>query len=369
MTRGAIAALIAAVAILATGRILGIAEFVGLGIGWILLLAIAFVWTRVRKDAHHCHRRINPGTVYVNEDFEIQVTVTNPTRRATGLVQLIDPVVQPGQDALHASLGIPPLAPGEQWTNSFSLRANVRGPMRIGPMTATSTDPCGLIRRTRQIVAPTEVLVLPMIEQVSAPWFWVGESERVGAARPTLSGTEFVSLREYISGDDPRKVHWPSSAKLDSLVVKIDESPLDRFCVAVLDDRSSVHDASSFERAISACASVLVAAKNDGMQLQLMTSSGFRSGGGSTNTQLTPALHHLARIDLQSTTDVVVFTERQPVVLFTTSRGCASFQDVPTGSKFVVFGTPPAAWQAPMDVDVIEVSASHSFARAWGEHQ
>ncbi|MGI9641637.1 MAG: DUF58 domain-containing protein, partial [Acidimicrobiia bacterium] len=71
-------------------------------------------------------------------------------------------------------------------------------------------------------------------------------------------GEDFFTLREYHQGDDLRKVHWPSSAKRDELMIKQLEMPWQSRAFIVLDPRVEPHEsAESFEQAVRGAASTL----------------------------------------------------------------------------------------------------------------
>ena len=68
---------------------------------------------------------------------------------------------------------------------------------------------------------------------------------------------EFASLREYVSGDDFRRIHWPSTARLGTPVVRQFDVPWQRRTTVLVDLRAAAHDDRSFERAVTAAASVV----------------------------------------------------------------------------------------------------------------
>ena len=59
------------------------------------------------------------------------------------------------------------------------------------------------------------------------------------------SGDEFYSLRPYVVGDDLRRVHWPSTARRDELIVRQDERHWQGRTTVLLDVRRAVHTPTS----------------------------------------------------------------------------------------------------------------------------
>ena len=64
------------------------------------------------------------------------------------------------------------------------------------------------------------------------------------------TGSEFHALREYVPGDDLRRINWKASARSDDLMVR--ETALEgvRRCTVVLDTSAAEYDVDAFERAV-----------------------------------------------------------------------------------------------------------------------
>src|SRR5438270_830794 len=73
------------------------------------------------------------------------------------------------------------------------------------------------------------------------------------------SGDEFYALRAYEVGDDLRRVHWPSTARRDDLMIRQHEMPWQGRATVLLDVRQGAHTEQSLEQAVSATASLLTA--------------------------------------------------------------------------------------------------------------
>jgi hypothetical protein len=94
----------------------------------------------------------------------------------------------------------------------------------------------------------------------------------------------FDSLREYVVGDELRRVHWRSSAKVGELMVREQLDTSEPTIVVLLDDRASAHPevrdgtAASFEDACEAAASVVAAAVREDIPVMLHLVSGLTTG-------------------------------------------------------------------------------------------
>ena len=84
-----------------------------------------------------------------------------------------------------------------------------------------------------------------------------------------LSG--FVSLREYVPGDDPRLIHWPTTARVGTLMVREHVEVRRPEFTVVLDTAAHVATADDFEEMVDVAASIAVHALRDGLDVVVRT--------------------------------------------------------------------------------------------------
>ena len=99
-----------------------------------------------------------------------------------------------------------------------------RGVYRLGTLTIGTDFPFGLFRKERDVMLPDELVIWPRTDRaVRAHSAGAGQQIRreasVAGAAPGARG-EYRGLREYRPGDDPRDIHWRSSARLNVPVVR-----------------------------------------------------------------------------------------------------------------------------------------------------
>ena len=146
----------------------------------------------------------------------------------------------------------------------YQIRSEIRGRFDIGPMRVTVADPFGLVELNRAFQSTVPFTVTPRVVPLpSTPL--TGNATSSGDSRPRafLGGSaEDVTVREYRRGDELRRVHWRSSARLGELMVRREEQPWQARATVFLDNRRSVHRGqgagSSFEHAVVVAASVAV---------------------------------------------------------------------------------------------------------------
>ena len=154
-----------------------------------------------------------------------------------------------------------------------------RGRQEVGPTDLSYADPFALIVRRVADATPSTTTVIP--RTVATP-----PMIRSRGAGDSLEGVRaghehFHTLREYSFGDEPRTIHWRSSARAGTLLVKVSVDPADEQTLIVLDlDRAAysppsalfdAQDAALFEDAVDLAHSLAVAAAGPGLVSHVMT--------------------------------------------------------------------------------------------------
>lgn len=257
---------------------------VGLGASWPPLLAIgaglvvlsvgalAYV---LRSPQLDLERAVEPPRVEKRRPAIAVIRATNLSHRTLAPVPIEQRL---GSTVYRAEL--PRLRKGEQGLRTYRLPTSRRGTYEIGPVEVPRADPFGLSRRAKALGEPQLISVHP----------------RVLALRPIASGTSrnlegpssdmspqgsvtFHRLREYVIGDDLRKVHWASTARLGKLVVRHYVDTAQPYTVVLVDLRPEVYSPDSFEEAIDVAASVVTSMSLGDAPVQLRTTTGERVGG------------------------------------------------------------------------------------------
>ncbi|WP_062384723.1 DUF58 domain-containing protein [Demequina iriomotensis] len=142
-----------------------------------------------------------------------------------------------------------------------------RGRWSLGPALARATDPFGLAWADRAIGEAHQVAVWPaVIDLAASAGELMGIADRAHAGARTPAADD-VSLRDYRDGDDLRRVHWASSARRGTLVVRSEEQQGRTAATVLLGLPASP---SGLEWAITAAASVALSVVEAGHPVRLI---------------------------------------------------------------------------------------------------
>jgi uncharacterized protein (DUF58 family) len=84
----------------------------------------------------------------------------------------------------------------------------------------------------------------------------------------------FHTLREYVLGDDIRRVHWKTTARTGTLMVREHVDTSQPSTVVVLDTRRDRYTGDGFEDAVDVAASVVAASQRKGFPIRFVTTAG-----------------------------------------------------------------------------------------------
>ena len=279
--------------LLAAARLLGIGELYVLGAVMLGLLGVAAAYVRATRLDIHVDRVVHPARVHAGQLSRVEVKVRNLRPKDTPVLRLRDAVT----GTAGAELLVPPLDYGAASVASYRLPTERRGIVQVGPLQVVVGDPFGLVQASVEAAPRVDVTVLPKVDEVRPVPFTTGHDPLAGVQHPHALGRvgdDFYALRAYVVGDDLRRIHWPSTARHDELLVRQQEQPWQGRTTVVLDVRRAAHDSNSLEAAVSAAASIVSANSARRDLVRLATTDGADSGFGSGTPHLHALLEHLA---------------------------------------------------------------------------
>lgn len=281
------------------GRFFGLAELYALGsVAALLLVGSALLVGATRLDLQ-IGRSVHPGRIHVGTPTRVELALRNKRAVRTPVLQLREPV----SGTRGADLLVSPLGRGERTVAAYRLPTERRGLVHIGPLSVVIGDPFGLTQISTVAAPRSDVTIYPHVDRIDPLPYTTGHDPLAGARQPNSlgrSGDDFYALRPYAMGDDLRRIHWPSSARHDELLVRQSELPWQGRTTVLLDVRSAAHAGDSLEVAVSAAASIVAATARRNDLIRLVTTGGTDSDFAPGTDHVEAIMQHLAVVPATS---------------------------------------------------------------------
>ncbi|WP_148288571.1 DUF58 domain-containing protein [Ilumatobacter nonamiensis] len=290
---------------------LGVVGFViGWWLGWIeftvtaagcliaMLIATAFVVGRLRI---RIERTVEPSLVMAGEPIGALLSARNPGRRPTRRI-----VVEEFIDGVPLPVAVPGLAPGAEHTTFYDLPSDRRARVNVGPAEVVRTDPLRLLRRAVGHAPATTLWVHPRWTIVDPlPTGFAKDLEGPTSDASPAGDVAFHALRPYRAGDDRRHIHWMSTARAGTLMVRHYVDNRRPVLAVLLDDDAGAYHDDRFEVAVEVATSAVMSGMMQRWPVSMRTSSQWIAG----------RLHPAGRDDiLRSLTEVDTTTDGPTLV-------------------------------------------------------
>src|SRR5690606_17073385 len=200
---------------LATGRDL----LFNLAYLFALLLIVSFAWSWVNINRLHLGRVTRARRAQVGEPLEERFTVRNTSIVPKLWLEVRDHSTVPGHQVSHVinNLG---------GRSSFSWRVTTicteRGRYQLGPLELITSDPFGFFPMRRELSPTSNVVIFPLtvdIQQFALPVGILPGGDAL-RRRTHYVTTNASGVRDYAPGDSFGRIHWPSTARRDRMIVK-----------------------------------------------------------------------------------------------------------------------------------------------------
>lgn len=263
---------------------LGEIELLAAAVVLAVAVVAALVIVRLSRPDVGVVRRLIPNLVHEGDRAAVDATIANHGKRPLTNVTFVDEVGSLGRAVFEAGV----IRPGTSGDAEYQILCRPRGVYPVGPVTATVTDPLRLARASSVIPTVDRLIVYPEVEDLHGFPMTRGRDPAMHASRPEFSrrgGEDFYTLREYVFGDDLRRVHWPSSAKRDELMIRQLETPWQSRALVILDLRWNAYESEDcFEKAVRGAASIV----------RHLAREGFDADVWAGGTTATPISHYSA---------------------------------------------------------------------------
>lgn len=219
------------------------------GINLLLLLSLLVIsmwgvnWVIAGRQLRRLKcSRLWHGAIHAGREAHWEIKVQNNDRRPSHGFRLIDA----GHDH-QSEWFVDRLEPGETILLNASVVLPRRGPYRLTPLMALSLYPFGVAHRRRRVGELEECLVLPRLGRLNSARFERWLSQRAWSdvrthhvARPSmLHQDDLHGLRPFRAGDNPRWIHWRTSARKNQKMVREFEQDTSQELVILVEPYSS----------------------------------------------------------------------------------------------------------------------------------
>ena len=250
----------------------------GYGLGWLelvvaawaglVLLVVAVVYL-VGRTRLQVGLRLPQSRTVVGEPVAGELTVANPGRLRTLGITLEVPV-----GSGLAEIAVPAISPRGERRQDFTVPATRRGVFTVGPVRTVRADPLGLVRREHVWTAASELFVHPRTIGIpSMSTGFVRDLEGNPTRDLTNSDISFHALREYMPGDERRYIHWKSTAKTGTYMVRqFDETRRSHLVIALSLASADYENDDEFEMAVSVAGSIGARAIRDTRDVSVVVS-------------------------------------------------------------------------------------------------
>jgi uncharacterized protein (DUF58 family) len=204
---------------LVAGLFTGRAFFFNLAAMFSGLIFVTFWWAWLSVRWIRIERRTRARRAQVGRNVQEMFGVNNRAWLPKLWLEVRDHSTLPGHRVSHV---VPVLAARSIYRWNIETPCLVRGEYQLGPMTLISGDPFGLFLTSRHVDATSRILVYPAtipISRFDLPMGLLSGGD-ARCQRSFYVTTNAAGVRDYVPGDSFNRIHWPSSARKDRLLVK-----------------------------------------------------------------------------------------------------------------------------------------------------
>lgn len=201
------------------GVITGSQIYYRLSYVWLLLYLGNWVWAILSLRGVHVKRTARSLRAQLGQIFEERFDVINDSRLPRVWLEVRDGSSLPGSLSSQVFTQI-----GGQQGRTYIARTRLvrRGVYPLGPTILISGDLFGLFPQEKEFPVEAALLVYPMLVEVRAfpgPIGLISGGDALRRRTPQITPNA-SGVREYAPGDSMNRIHWPTTARRDMLMVK-----------------------------------------------------------------------------------------------------------------------------------------------------
>lgn len=247
------------------------------GVFMLSVFAVSCVWMLLSVNTFtsrfpYARREVTPHPLTAGVPGSVAVTIqsdgTRSGRWRRAVTQSLD-IREQAAAELTGGMGTKASVARTQTalTLTYSLLPVRRGRWPLGPALVHTADPFGVLWADTAVGDAELIPVWPAVVDLSGTaGALLGHADRIVLGARTPSPDD-ASLRDYREGDDLRRVHWASSARRGTMLVRSDERAGRRPATVLLD---LPRESDALEWSISAAASIALSVLSSGHPVRLL---------------------------------------------------------------------------------------------------
>ena len=187
-------------------------------------------------------RRSTPQAIFADAPYLMGISLTNGKRRLPSFSVEVEDLVE-GRP-IEKRCYFLKLPAGRTQETAYRHLAAERGHLRLSGFRVSTRFPFGLIHKSKDVAAPSDLLVYPALTGVPDHLLRGFASHHGRGLHKWRSRRgEFFGLREFRQGDDPRDIHWRTSARRGAPFVRETEDDEGQEVRLVFDNRWTLRPA------------------------------------------------------------------------------------------------------------------------------
>lgn len=275
----------------------------------LVMFILSFLHLQFSIPSISITRELNE-TAFEDDILNVKMNIRNNRGLAAYFFEVLDrfPAAAPGEE--EKSLFVLNISGREMKKISYSADCYKRGLWKLGPVTVVSQDALGFFKMRNNLNVFSELLIYPNLFRIfSFPPLAKGSVSWMGVETAKISGDshEFFGIREYQRGDALSRMHWPSTARHNKLIVRQFERNAVQEATIVLDLKKG-HDIgagreTTLEYAVKIAGSVAKYLLNEGAFIQMI---GYAKEStmipfGKGESHMYKILEYLAKVSAEGT--------------------------------------------------------------------
>jgi uncharacterized protein (DUF58 family) len=226
--------------------------------GFVLAVPLAVAWVRLSLRRPEVGRSWPRESLVEGDDVTVELRLTRDSGAPLPTVVAYERIGGLGEREVELRR-----RGRGRYTGSYRLGGVARGRHRFAPLHLAVADPFGLAAAALEVEERQALVVYPRLVELERLFFDGGAGPNDGRRLllRRASGFELHSVRDHQQGESLRRVHWPSTARRGSLMVKeLEDAPRDEVAVLLDGDAAGVAGISpdsSFDAGVRAAGSIL----------------------------------------------------------------------------------------------------------------